>query len=51
MTQTGLSYWVERFEGGGNGEPNRDVPGSSQMYRYGNVALCMAMSHVTVGIL
>ncbi len=39
---------MERVEGGGYGEPNRDGPGS--MCHYGKVALFMAMSHVTVGI-
>ncbi len=44
---------VERVEGpgGGYGEPNRDGPGSTKMYRYGKVVVFMAMSHVTVGIL
>ena len=45
--------WVERVDGGGYGEPNRDGQGSTKMCPlccYGNVALPMAMSHVTVGI-
>jgi hypothetical protein len=41
---------VERVDGGGYGEPNRDGPGSTKMYHYGKVGLFMAMSHVTVGI-
>ncbi len=40
--------WVERVDGGGYGEPNRDGPGSTKMYPSGRVALFMAMSHVTV---
>ena len=40
---------VERVEGGGYGEPNRDGPGSmSWCAVMGKVALFMAMSHVTV---
>ena len=32
---------MERVEGDGYGEPNRDGPGSTKMCRYGNVALFM----------
>ena len=39
---------VERVEGGGYGEPNRDGPGSPRCAVVGKVALFMAMSHVTV---
>ncbi len=39
---------VERVEGGGYGEPNRDEPGSTKMCRYGKVALSTGVSHVTV---
>ncbi len=39
---------VERVEGGGYGEPNRNGPGSTKMCRYGKVALFMDVSHVTV---
>jgi hypothetical protein len=42
---------MERVDGGGYGESNRDGPGSTKIFRYasGKVALFMAMSHVTVG--
>ncbi len=33
---------VERVDGGGYGEPNRDGPGSSKMHRSGKVALLMS---------
>ena len=33
---------VERVDGGGCGESNRDEPGSSKMYRYGKVALLIS---------
>jgi hypothetical protein len=42
---------VKRVDGGGYSEPNRDGPGSTKMYRYGKVALFIAIPHVTVGIL
>jgi hypothetical protein len=35
---------VERVDGGGCGESNRDEPGSSKMYRYGKVALLISHS-------
>ena len=38
---------LDRVEGGGYGEPNRDGPGSTKMCRYGEWRY-MAMSHVTV---
>jgi hypothetical protein len=37
---------VERVDGGGYGEPNRDGPGSTKMCRYGKVALVIAAPHV-----
>ncbi len=37
---------VERVEGGGYGEQNRDGPGSTKMCRCGKVALFTAMTHV-----
>jgi hypothetical protein len=37
---------VERVEGGGYGEPNREGPGSTKMCRYGKVALLTAIPHV-----
>jgi hypothetical protein len=38
---------VERVDGGGKGEPNRDGPGSTKMCRYGKVALFTAIPHAT----
>ncbi len=35
---------VERVDGGGYVEPNRDGPGSTKMYRYGRVALLISHS-------
>ncbi len=40
---------VDRVEGGGYGEPNRDGPGSTNTHRYGRVALSVAIPHVAVG--
>ncbi len=37
---------VERVDGGGYGEPNRDGPGSTKMCRYGKVALLTVIPHV-----
>ncbi len=44
---------MEQVEGGGYDKQNQDGQGSTNMYSYGKleVALFMAMSHVTVGIL
>ncbi len=37
---------MERVEGGGYGESNRDGPGSTKLCCYGKVALLTAITHV-----
>ncbi len=35
---------MERVDGGGFVEPNRDGPGSTKMYRYGKVTVALFMA-------